>query len=58
MSVICLMTGKVVSELSTPKGNTPLDLELSAMNETETTYTPIQVATIMSFAIGLWEVCF
>lgn len=61
-AVVCLMTGKVVSAYSTPLENienmksnlTQEDLHFPTVN-TEI-YTPIQVATTVTFMVGLIQV--
>ncbi|XP_047492582.1 prestin-like isoform X2 [Penaeus chinensis] len=51
-AVVCLMTGKVVTELATPEGAI-VDGDIAG-NST-TSYTAVQVATIVSFMVGVWE---
>ena len=54
-AVVCLMTGKIVLEYSTPK----YELNNVPSNTTESieTYSPLQVATAVSFTVGIFQVC-
>ena len=50
----CLMTGKVVGMLATE----PEDAiaAATAAGEATATYTATQIAALMAFAVGIWEV--
>ncbi|XP_042860864.1 prestin-like [Penaeus japonicus] len=54
-AVVCLMTGKVVTDLSAPEeGDMEGDM---ASNSTmpDPSYSPTQVAAMVSFMVGIWE---
>ncbi|ROT75399.1 putative solute carrier family 26 member 6 isoform X6 [Penaeus vannamei] len=54
-AVTCLMTGKVVRDLATPASALVDGAIASNATMAATTYTPVQVATIVSFMVGVWE---
>ncbi|XP_063611121.1 prestin-like [Penaeus indicus] len=54
-AVVCLMTGKVVTDLSSPES---VDVEGDIVNNSTMTgpsYSPSQVAALVSFMVGVWE---
>lgn len=60
-AVVCLMTGKVVLEHShPPKANvntlTNLNESLSSFQVDQQPYTPIQVATTVTFLVAIFQV--
>ncbi|CAL4171388.1 unnamed protein product [Meganyctiphanes norvegica] len=58
MSIVCMMAGKVVSELATTESSTsyvPGDVSFNTTDGSPQ-YTPQQVAAALALAVGLWQV--
>lgn len=59
-AVVCLMTGKVVGELTTHESESTMpgtgNLTSDIGNNLPTVYTPNQVAAIVSLMVGIWEI--
>ena len=56
-AVVCLMTGKVVGMLATdPEDAAALAADAVAGANATATYSPSQIAALVAFAVGVWEV--
>ncbi|XP_042860860.1 prestin-like isoform X4 [Penaeus japonicus] len=54
-AVTCLMTGKVVADLATPEGSGVEGDMAGNSTMTDPSYTATQVAALVSFMVGIWE---
>ncbi|XP_042860866.1 solute carrier family 26 member 6-like [Penaeus japonicus] len=62
-AVVSILMGQAVGDLSSsteesPQGNQNESLLRDVVNGTSLTYTPVQVATTLSFAVGFWQIVF
>ncbi|KAB7497897.1 Prestin [Armadillidium nasatum] len=57
-AVVCIMSGKVIEELSTTPVTVGLGFAGFVGASNGTTYEPTEVASILSFAVGVWMVVF
>lgn len=60
-AVVCLMTGKAVTAYSTPteaviNQNLTDNLTIPMLEHPTALYTPIQVATAVTFVVGIYQV--